>query len=193
MSHSLFTSFTSILLFILPALLASCGKTQQKVSIADLSATASDPSCRRNNCPEIDFSVVGNKDLSLETTIAAGAVGKKIDWNIKAVSKGMAGRIKILVIERPLWIQQIVDPKSSGVILFDGIPDAPVAKNFIPLLVRDIGRCRALEVAPKECESASARFKEYDKEYQLNYQITGSGAGTNGTNGTTTTTKLTGH
>lgn len=180
---------------MLPVLLGSCGKTQQKVNIADLSATAGDPSCRRNNCPEIDFSIVAGKDLSLDTTIAAGAVGKKIDWNIKSVSKGMAGRIKILVIERPLWIQQIVDPKGSGVILFDGTPDAPVAKNFIPLLVRDIGRCRALEVAPKDCESATARFKQYDKEYKLNYQITGSVAGAAGTTGTTTTTttKLTEH
>ena len=168
-------------------LLASCGKTQQKISIADLSATASDPSCKRNNCPEIDFSVVAGKDLSLDTTVAAGAVGKKIDWNIKSVSKGMAGRIKILVIERPLWMQQIIDPKTSGVILFEGTPDSPVAKNSIPLLVRDIGRCRALEAAPKDCESSTARFKQYDKEYKLNYQITGSGAGTTGTTTTTTT------
>lgn len=170
---------------------ASCGKTEQKVSLQEAPGTVSDPSCKRAACPAVEFAVVNGKGLSLDQAVETGAVGIDIDWSVKVSSKAVSGRIKLLIVERPLWVEK-KDSSEAGMVSFIGKPDDVAAKNAISILARDIGRCRALEKTPKNCESAESSFEDYDKSFKLNYTISGKGGSTGGSTAPTGTTSPTG-
>jgi hypothetical protein len=166
---------------LLPALLLvtqcfSCGNPDKKVTLLEAPGTVSDSSCKRNACPSIDFSLVNANGDPLEKSIEKGDIGKDISWGVAVKSDAVSGRIKLALVERPLWIE--VKPSSSpGTLDLIGKPDGATLKNSITILARDIGRCRALESVPKDCESSSKSFSDYDRSVSLTYSIGGAAGG----------------
>ena len=185
-------SLKPVLVILMVTFFASCGKTEQKVSLQEAAGTVSDPTCKRAACPVVEFTVVNGKDLSLDKVVETGDVGTDVDWSVKVSSKAVSGRIKLLVVERPLWIEK-KESSEVGKVFFIGKPDEVAAKNAISILARDIGRCRALEKTPKNCESAETSFEDYDKTFRLNYTISGKGGSSiGGSTAPTGTTSPTG-
>jgi hypothetical protein len=161
-----------------PAIL-SCGKTTQKVDVQDASSvssasnsTVSDPNCKKSSCPKVEFSLVdGNgRDLSIESF--SGALGVAVDWKLRVKSDAPAGRIKIVMLEKPSWME----PKATaepGALDITDTPDLAATNASFIVLARDITRCKVLEKVTKSCTDIKASFKEYDTLFNIKFSVTG--------------------
>lgn len=175
-----YSSFLSpaVISLLLIGLTSSCGRPKQKVDISEGSSMASntldvsDPNCKKSACPKVESQIVDDfgKDLSLETL--TGVVGVPVEWKIKVKSEAAAGRIRIALIEKPVWLESNAGSE-PGSIIGSGVPKEVATNASFVVLARDIGRCKALEKVTKSCADVKTPFAEYDKLFNIKFSISG--------------------
>jgi hypothetical protein len=165
----------------LMVIVASCGRSKQKVDIQDNSSMRSDtsgptsvkdPNCTASSCAAAEFSLVDDSGRDLSSITLSGKVGVPVSWKLRVKSASSPGRVRIAVTESLLWMKKESAGEPGGIDII-GTPTDSVRDNFILVIARDMTRC-ALKQTSKECTDVSKSFPDCDKSIKIKYTISDS-------------------
>jgi hypothetical protein len=159
--------------------MSACGKAKQRVDIQDASSvsstdtlTVNDPNCKKSACPKVDFSIVNGSGKDLTTESFSGSMGVPVDWKLRVKSDATPGRVRIVILQAPLWLKSKPADIPGGVDIVE-VPDEVATNASFVVLGRDISRCKALEKVTKSCTDTKTSYKEYDTLFNIRFSITG--------------------
>jgi hypothetical protein len=180
-------------LVIVAILLSGCGDTPQAIAyryavLAELGGVTRKPpdkhrmplssknkyfdeNCKRNECPEIDMSLMPATGVADGQQFFQGTVNEFINWTMRFKSPIKKDRVKFAVKENPNWMSSSL-LFTSGDLRFFGRPDTITENGTVKILVRDFSRCFALENQNfKQCDDLSREFPIYDKTFSMQFKI----------------------
>lgn len=163
---------------------SSCGRPKQKVEVKDLgtkgagtgstqaSGIVTDPNCSSASaCKSVEFTLQDDQGRELaQASGLSGKLGVDISWSVQVAAKGTpAGRIKIALINAPVWMES-APGKTPGSLSIVGTP-RDVMQDSINIRARDMTRCAINNKKDEDCTDVEKFYSDYDKDISVKFSI----------------------